>query len=306
MDKVPKKLDFEVTIPKQSNTIKIQYETADIKQGMVFLDRLSKLLLESYSKLVQYFKKEYDMKTELKNSNILKLTNNVSTKKNDISSIKIDFKNKSTKIDNKIAILISEKKARKNQIKNLNQRISDTEAETGRISKNTDLLIEERNKFLSNTKNKDNILSSVIYSNTIQQNISYLTNLRGTISNVNHQIYKEIMDIERVVNNIKDLENEKENLIKQKQYKVEKIESEIKNLESGKKYMLEEIKNLQFKKDNIQNIQILQPPTNNPFTIKPKIKLNIILALVVGLFIMLFLAFFLEYLSKHKKRVSNK
>ena len=72
MDKVPKKLDFEVTIPKQSNTIKIQYETADIKQGMVFLDRLSKLLLESYSKLVQYFKKEYDMKTELKNSNILK------------------------------------------------------------------------------------------------------------------------------------------------------------------------------------------------------------------------------------------
>jgi capsular polysaccharide biosynthesis protein len=306
MDKVPKKLDFEVTIPKQSNTIKIQYETADIKQGMVFLDRLSKLLLESYSKLVQYFKNEYDMKTELKNSNILKLTNNVSIKKNDISSIKTDSKNKLNKIDNKIAILIAEKKGRKNQIKNLNQRISDTEAETGRISKNTDLLIEERNKFLSNTKNEDNILSSVIYSNTIQQNISYLTNLRSTISNVNHQIYKEIMDIERVVNNIKDLENEKENLIKQAQYKVKKIESEIKNLEGGKKYMLEEIENLQFKKDNIQNIQILKPPTNSPGPIKPKIKLNIILALVVGLFIMLFLAFFLEYLSKHKKRVSNK
>ena len=52
-----------------------------------------------------------------------------------------------------------------------------------------------------------------------------------------------------------------ENLIKQTEYKVEKIKSEIEDFEGGKKYMLVEIKNLQFKKDNIQNIQILQPDT---------------------------------------------
>ncbi|MGB2929055.1 MAG: Wzz/FepE/Etk N-terminal domain-containing protein, partial [Desulfobacterales bacterium] len=278
MDKVPKEFDFKVTIPKQSDTIKVQYETADIKQGVVIQNRLSKLILDTYSMKVKYFKNEYDMKTELKNSNILKLTNNISKKKNDISSIKTDSKNKLNQIDNKTADLIAEKKARKDQIKNLNQRISDIEAETGRISKNTDLLIEERNKFLSSNKNENNILSSVIYSNTIQQNIGYLNSLRSTISTVNQQIYQEIMHIEGARNSIKDLENEKENLIKQTQYKVEKIESEIKDLEGEKKYMLEEIKNFQFKKDNIQNIQFLQPATSNLYPVKPKTILNVALA----------------------------
>ena len=303
MENIPKKLEFKVTIPRNSDTIKVQYETHDIKQGIVIQNRLSKLLLDTYSKSVKYFKNEYDMKIELENNNISKLTNKISNKKNDIFSIKADSKNKLNQKDNNIAVLIAEKIARKNQIKNLNQRISEIEAETGRTIKNTDLLIEERNKFLSSTKNDDNILSSLIYSTTVQQNIAYLNSLRSTINNVSHQIFQERLGIEKTVNVIKDLENEKENLIKQTEYKVEKIKSEIEDFEGGKKYMLVEIKNLQFKKDNIQNIQILQPATCSSFPIKPKRMLIVALALVAGLFLMLFLAFFLEYLSKHKSRM---
>ncbi len=299
-DKVPKKIDFKIDILKNSDTIKIQYDTSDIKQGMDIQNYLSKLLLEMYSKSVLYFKNEFNMKVKLKNQNISKLTNQVSKKKNNISSIIGDSKSKLNQKDNKIAILISEKKARKNQVINLKQRISDVEIEISRIAKNTDLLIEERNKFLSSTRNEDNIISAVIYSNTIQQNIGYLNSLRSTINNANYQIYQEELGIEKIENGIKDLENEKENLTKQTQYSVEKIRSEIKDLKSEKKYMLEEIKDVQFKKDSIQNIQILQPPTNSPYPIKPKKKLNVILALGTGLFLMLFLSFFLEYLSKHK------
>jgi uncharacterized protein involved in exopolysaccharide biosynthesis len=299
-DKVPEKIDFKIDIIKNSDTIKIQYDTSDIKQGMDIQNYLSKLLLEMYSKSVLYFKNEFNMKGKLINQNISKLTNQVSKKKNNISSIIGDSKSKLNQKDNKIAILISEKKARKNQVINLKQRISDVEIEISRIAKNTDLLIEERNKFLSSTRNEDNIISAVIYSNTIQQNIGYLNSLRSTITNANYQIYQEELGIEKIENGIKDLENEKENLTKQTQYSVEKIRSEIKDLKSEKKYMLEEIKDVQFKKDSIQNIQILQPPTNSPYPIKPKTKLNVILALVTGLFLMLFLSFFLEYLSKHK------
>ncbi|MFZ0484796.1 MAG: hypothetical protein WAL93_15520, partial [Desulfobacterales bacterium] len=298
---IPKKLEFKVTIPKDSDTIKVRYETDNIKQAMVIQDRLSELLPGKYNNIVTYYKKEYDTKIELENNNILELTNSISKKKNDISSIKIDNKTKLNQINNNIAVLISEKKSRKDQIKNLNQRISDIEAEIGRINKNTDSLIEERSKFLSSNKNEDNILSSIIYSNTIQQNIGYLNSLKSSISDSNHQIYQETMRIEEVTGKIKDLQNEKEKLIKQIQYKVKEIESDIKDLEAKKNLGFEQIKNLQFKKDNIQNIQILQPPTPSSYPVRPKKKLNVILALVAGLFLMLFLAFFLEYLGKFKK-----
>jgi len=68
------------------------------------------------------------------------------------------------------------------------------------------------------------------------------------------------------------------------------------------KQLFEDIKDLQFKMQNIQNVQILQPPISSHFPIKPRKKRNVILAAVAGVFMMLFVAFFLEYLSKHKKR----
>ena len=61
-----------------------------------------------------------------------------------------------------------------------------------------------------------------------------------------------------------------------------------------------EIKELEEEKNNIQTIQILQPPSA---TIKQiKTKRNVLLTSIVGLFLMLFVAFFLEYISKYKNR----
>ena len=242
MDKVPKKLDFEVTIPKQSNTIKVRYEVADKKLGVIIQNRLSKLLLETYNKLVQYFKNEYDMKLNL-------LTSETDYNKSAIQSYK-------------------------RNVKNLEKRIDELTSEIELIKNNTTNLIMERNKLLSKNPKENNILSALLYSNTFQKNLELSNNYQ---------------------NEINDYKLKKEGELQ----KIEQSENEI-----AKK--LNEIKNLQFKKDNIQNIQILRPATSSPNPIKPKTKLNVILALVAGLFIMLFLAFFLEYLSKHKKIVSNK
>jgi len=85
-------------------------------------------------------------------------------------------------------------------------------------------------------------------------------------------------------------------------FKIEDLKSDIRNLETDKKYKLEEIENLKFKKNNIQNIQIIKPPKAGPSPIKPKTRLNVMLAGVVGLFLTVFLAFFVEYISKYKSR----
>ena len=74
-------------------------------------------------------------------------------------------------------------------------------------------------------------------------------------------------------------------------------------MEGEKKYILEEIKNLEFKKNYVRNIEILQPPKGNLSPVKPKTRLNVMLAGVVGLFLTVFLAFFVEYISKHNRRI---
>ncbi len=301
-------------------------------------------------------------KSEIKRNN----TEEVATteqKKNEIGSLK--------------AKIVGKKK----QVKNLGNRITDVKAEIVRIGKNTELLLKERDKFLTSAKNENNILASIMYTTTIQQNIGYLNSLRSTVNSENHRIFQENVGIENLENNIRnikvqisnlgkqtkidngnllsdleDLQAQKTNLNKQTKidngklmadikalqsqisnaekqtaYKNETIKSdmedyesqikslvvqmdskrnslsaEIAALESQKSYFLEEIKNLEFKKNYVQNIQILQPPKSSLSPVKPKKKLNVLLAGVVGLFLTVFLAFFMEYISRHKNDEINR
>jgi len=68
--------------------------------------------------------------------------------------------------------------------------------------------------------------------------------------------------------------------------------------------ILKEINDLKEEKDNIRNIQILQPPVAKQLILqKSTAKRNIILASIMGLFLMMFLAFFFEYIRKYKNKI---
>ncbi len=232
----PKSLKFKVAI--QADAIVVSYETSDIKLGSRILENLRNLLLGRYSEMINYHRRQDETSIIMK---------------------KAEFENYNVTI-----------KSYEQHIKNLDRRIHELASEIKIVNKNTNSLISERDKYLSDNVNPDNILSSILYTNTIQQNI--------TLSNT----YK---------NQIEEYNSQKED------YKVSlgKAKSDLQKL-------LESIKSLEFEKNSIQNIQILQPPSRSPYPIAPKKKLNVILAAVVGLFAMLFLAFFLEYLSKYKHK----
>jgi uncharacterized protein involved in exopolysaccharide biosynthesis len=195
-------------------------------------------LLENYRKFVEYFKSEYDMEL-----NSLKSAAE-STKKTIASS--------------------------KRNVKNIEKRIDELTSEIDLIKKNTANLIKERNKLLSKIPKENNILSALLYSNTIQQNLELSNSYNKEINN--YKLDKE----ERL-------------------QKIELFEIEITK-------MVNKIINLQFQKDNIQNIQILQSPINKPFPIKPKTKRNVILSSVLGLFVMVFLSFCLAHIRRHKNK----
>jgi len=236
-EELPKELKFSVNIPQSSNTLRISYESSDIDQGMLVLSHLNNFLSEKYDELIKYYQNEYVKEIEMKRA----------------------------QIDSHKAILQSSKQ----RIKALQKRINELQSEVDLINNNTIALIKERDKLLSRNSS-DNILSSILYTNTIQQNLTLANTYKNEINEYNSQKENENANVGKTQNTIKEL--------------------------------LEEIKNLEFKSNNIGSIQILQPPSPSPYPVKPKKKQIVLLAAVVGGFIMLFIAYFSEYLSKHKNK----
>ena len=236
---IPRELLFKVTLPKSSSTLKINHDTPHVEQGIAILKFLGKFLMEEYGNLVEFFQNEIDRDINIKNAGIQKIN--------------------------------TMKRSHETNIENITKRIHELEKETVFINKNTSYLNKERNKLLSKGKDESNILSVILYSNTIQQNLQLAND------------YK---------NEIKNLKLTKETELQQ-----------ISELENEFQIQLAEIENLKIKKSNIQNIQIIQNPYSSKYPVKPKKMLNVILAVFMGIFAMIFLAFFLEYISRNKERL---
>ncbi|MDB4442194.1 Wzz/FepE/Etk N-terminal domain-containing protein [bacterium] len=295
-----KEITFKTSIPKDSKALKVSYETANVELGKQILNNLNELLLKKYSKFIQYYRKESYSKINQKEATLSKISASIFKVENDISTAQTKIDTNVKIKSNRIATIKSGIEAKKIQIVNSQEWIKDVQIEIVRITRNTDFLIEERNKLLASKQEGNNNLSSVIYINTIQQNIAYSNNLKNQISNANNQIVRDQADIERLENEIRDLDVQKENLIKQTKYQISTLQSQIDNLGSQKKFTSEEIEILNYKKDNVQNLQILKLPTSSPDPIAPKKKLIVILATFIGIFMMVFLSFLLEYFSKNK------
>ena len=237
MRDIPIKLEFKGTILKNSDSIKVKYETDDIKQGIVILNQLSELLIKEYNNLVQHFKDEYDIKLNL-------------------------MKHKNDNIEATIQSF-------KRNMKNIEKRNKELMTEIGLIKNNSRKLAAEKNKFHSNIPKGTDGLQSLFYAYLVQQNIELSNNMLN-------EVYDYKLKKEDQLQGILSMTNDKES----NQY---------------------DMKMLQFKKDNIQNIQILKAPERSTYPVKPKPILNVALALVAGFLFFVFLSFFLEYLSRHKK-----
>jgi LPS O-antigen subunit length determinant protein (WzzB/FepE family) len=152
----------------------------------------------------------------------------------------------------------------------LEKTINELQAEVKLVKENAVSLIRQRDKFVSRETDTRNVLSAILFTNTIQQNIALAKEYRDDLSGYSSRREKQALRLETTQNKIKNL--------------------------------LGVIKSLEFKKNSIQNIQIIKPPKPSLSPIKPKTRLNVMLAAVVGLILTVFPAFFVEYISKYKSR----
>ncbi|UCF91872.1 MAG: hypothetical protein JSW39_26975 [Desulfobacterales bacterium] len=179
-DDIPESLEFEVNIPKDSNAIKVRYETADIKQGIMILDYLKDFFLEEYRKLVTYYKNEYEMKLRLK--------------RNEISKLEV--------VKNTYA----------RNIENLTKRVAELTSEIEVINSNTRQLNKERNKFISERSHENSILAAMLYSNTIQQNLALANDYKNQINSYELDKEEEIKKLKESESQIRQFLEEIENL----------------------------------------------------------------------------------------------
>ena len=235
---VPRSLRFKVSIPRLSDTLMISYEDANIDLAKTILEQLVKQMLEKYNEIVEKYINNYE-------SELL-------FRKNEISAMDLE---------NKLSV---------KHIEKVRNRINELVLEMKKLDEKIKLLIDEQNKYLSNTDKQKNLNGALLYNSLIQQ----LTTIKMIYKN---QIDDYYMQVERENDQLKSNQNKADILL----IKIRAIKNEM---------------------NSIHNIQLIKLPASNRRPIRPKTKLYILASSVVGLVIMLSLAFFLEYLFKHKNR----
>jgi capsular polysaccharide biosynthesis protein len=232
-----KELKFNVTQPKDTRLIRISLEEQANKTdlGVAILNELLESLRADYKDIIEDRKYEVDHHVAL-------INNQISTKKNEIA-----LKEKQLGIQAEREVKLFD--------------------ETQESKANADKLINER-KSLLQTKDPKDDLFSLLYTTTIQQNITYSIQLQDELTNLKVEKESAKAEIKNLNNDINDLQNEieKENI---------------------------------FKKE-IHNVVLIQEPQVSLNAIRPNKKQNILLAAVLSLMIGLFLAFFMESWQKVK------
>ncbi len=229
-----KSLGFEANIPSGSNAVVVSYNTSSIDTGLQVVKQLAELLTQEYGGRVKYLQSEYETQ---------------------VASKKAEAANAEAK-----------RRAAEQHLINIKRRIDELRAEIDFVQKNTSALVQERDKFLSNNSGERDILSALLYTNTIQQNMS-----------LGNSYKRQMQDLSTGQENHKIIVEEAHSV-------AEKV--------------LEEIRDLEFKKNSIQNIQILQPPGSNHRPVKPRMWLNVLLATVMGLLGVMFVVSFVEYAKR--------
>lgn len=234
LDPLKTKVKFKTTLAKKANVIKVTslWEEGNTGIGVKVTGELIHLLSDNYKRIVDQKKGNYDKEIHAKRNGIKKLE--------------------------------AERESLKRTLTNIKVRIDKLEKEVRNIKNNTEDLITQRNLLLKKDKTEIE-MPLLLFSTTIQQNISYFNQM-------NDQIYNY-------------------------RAKEEEARREIKSLEKDIDNAKVEITALNANKELISNIKVIQEPEVSLYPVKPKKTRIVLLAGFVGFFFFIFLAFFIEHIK---------
>jgi len=262
-----KDMQFNTELPRNSDIVRVSYETTEPAVGKEVVSQLIHELLKFYDERVETKKEKLDRSMHLLSNMVLKRVNDQEMIKNE----KKELLNNIRLEKNKLAIL-------ENNEEFLNGRV-------GEVASNTEQIIAQRNELLKKGKEADAV-ALLMYSNTVQQNLSYLDRL-------NSQIEDNRIGQEKVKSEIEKLSADLNN----KDVELKNKDAEINDVE-------QEIEKLQIEKREIEGVRIVQPPVVSSRPVKPKKKVYVAASGAMSLFVGMFLALFLEWWKRNTQASS--
>ena len=186
-----KDLHFGLSIPAESNVLKVSYETIDLKEGSAVLNHLFQSIAKEESELLKGVVSGYNHKITINKSEILKSENLI--------------------------------RSYNENVKTIDKRISEIRKDIEKMNKNSIFLSYERKKLLEQKTDDKESLSVLLYSNTIQQSIQFVNRVKKDLNE--HQALKE----EEVQKIIVEKDNKKKTI--QENYNLETERDGIKKMQ---------------------------------------------------------------------------
>ncbi|MBO8143331.1 MAG: hypothetical protein H0Z16_01920 [Thermodesulfobacterium sp.] len=285
------KVEITASIPRKGKTVFLEMFFPDPQKGVKILREI----LEYYKNIIEKNTKDFERKRKL-------IQKEIEKKQKEIEKLELEKKvitRQITELTEKIKLKEFQKNLLKSNIqvyeetkKNLEKIISQINKNTqDLISLRTKLLTRQPNKMVNDKKKESDQLTLLLYSNIIQQNISYISILEMRILNLKKEYFELQEKLNRLNLDILALENQIENL---KQKRDEK-------LEKNKAILVADMEKLKVNLQNLRAFDIVQPPISSPKPEKPKKALILTIAGISGIFIGIFLSLIFCTIEERKK-----
>ena len=238
LDPLKTGVKFKSANVKGANMVKVasQWEEKDTDLGIKVTGQLIHFLVGDYEKVIEQKEGSY--------------SNQIIMKQNEMNNMK------------------TRKKLQQANLKNIGQTKKELLLAIKEVKENVEKVIHQRDLLLK-SKRTGNSTTLLLYSTTVQQNVTYFNQLSNELYGLNA--------------------------------KEEEIKAKIEAFPGDMADINAQINSLNLKKGLIGNIKVIQEPEVSLHPVKPKKKQIVLLAGVVALFMFIFLAFFIEYIKNASK-----
>jgi capsular polysaccharide biosynthesis protein len=261
---------FNTTLEKGSDVIHVYYETKNPEEGIGIVNELLNNIQDYYRMRIETREKKIDKSIQLLQNDILMK------------------ENQKARIINRKKTILSNMQLNKDKMRLLNNTEESLRKQISEVDANTKEIMQQRTDLLKQGKDVKDTVSLLLYSNTIQQNISYIDRL-------NSQLDENQLEQESVKNHINNMAIG----LKNEDIELNDMDTKISNV-------TQKIATLNIRKSEIEGVRIVQQPLSSFRPVKPKKTLNMAIAGIASLFFSVFLAFFLEWIEKGKAREQEK
>lgn len=286
------RFEIKTNVQQRTNYIFVNVDSADPERAQeylnVFLGKISEF----------YFQRALVNETLL-NNDLEKITADRQKIAQDKQSVLQDKKllnNEKSRVMNEKQRINNQIELAKNKLKIFDTQSARLQEQIEEIKINNEQIIKQRDAVLAKGHNPEDAMSLLLYSNTIQENLTQIDRLNLALEN-------NAIQRQQLQQDIKDLETQLANLDLQLadiDVKLANLDIKAKNLDLQDNKLALEQKDLEVRKSNISGIKVIQEPLTNPQRVSPKRTLMVAVAGVLGLFVGIFAAFAVEFWYSHK------